>query len=77
MTYDEWITQVSLLLKNKYGITTKDCADYTRLYDCFTDEMSPEEFVSWIAEKYDLQSIDGYLITPHSRRHQTLPSQPA
>lgn len=51
---EEWLEIAESLLQTTYGVSLNDVtADGTPDSDWFDD--SPDEFVSWIAAKYDLE----------------------
>lgn len=52
MSKEEWEAEVTRLMKDRYGLDPNDfeLRDY--------DDMSPEEFVQWHAEKYGLEELD-------------------
>lgn len=60
-----WKRQVDTLMKRDYAIDTDDAGlseeDIARF---FADGDTPEAFVSWFAEKYDLDRRDSYFPVP-------------
>jgi hypothetical protein len=56
-TFEDWKAEFEKILMDKYGITINDCTDEEQLKTEFKDGSSPQEFVDWIGEKYDLQTI--------------------
>lgn len=55
MTFEDWDALANKLLVDLCGITFSDAgADKSDLRRHWSDGDSPEEFVSWYAEKYDL-----------------------
>lgn len=57
-TFDQFKKDVENLLMKRHGITVNDCTDDTQLQAEFNDDAKPEEFVEFIADKYDLNRID-------------------
>jgi hypothetical protein len=64
-----WKRQVDALMKRDYAIDTDDAGlgeeDIARF---FADGDTPEEFVNWFAEKYDLNRCDSYFPAPRPPR---------
>lgn len=64
-----WKRIVDALMKRDYAIDTDDAGlggeDIARF---FADGDTPEEFVSWFAEKYDLDRCDSYFPVPRQPR---------
>lgn len=60
-----WKRQVDVLMKRDYAIDTADAGlgedDIARF---FADGDTPEAFVRWFAEKYDLDRRDAYFPVP-------------
>ena len=56
--FENWLECVKDGLE-EYGITVEDCTDDTQLIDAFSNGDRPEEFVEYIAEKYDLEVVEG------------------
>lgn len=55
MTFGEFAAEVSRLLQEQYGLTWDDaCGDLDPLQCAWETEETPQEFVKWWAEKYDL-----------------------
>lgn len=60
MTFEDWIERANKLLVDLCGITFSDVgAEESDLRRHWSDGDSPEEFVSWYAEKYDLALESG------------------
>ena len=60
-----WKRRVNALMKRDYAIDTDDAGiDDEELARHFADGSSPEDFVSWFAEKYDLDRRDSYFPAP-------------
>ena len=59
MTLDEFRAQVSLLMKRDWHVTWDDaCRDDQPLIAGQDAGFTPEQFVEWFAEKYDLIRFD-------------------
>lgn len=60
-----WKRQIDALMKRDYAIDTDDAGlgeeDIARF---FAAGYTPEEFVRWFAEKYDLDRRDSYFPVP-------------
>jgi len=56
-SYSSWERKVIKLFKKTYGLDKNDFYDRTRLKNAFEDGDSPEEYVEWYGEKYDLDEI--------------------
>ncbi len=52
--------KVEALLLKRHGITIGDCTDDDQLEVEFEDGARPEDFVEFIADKYDLDRIDQF-----------------
>ena len=57
-TFDQFKKEVETLLMKRHGITINDCTDDEQLNVEFNDDSKPEEFVEFLAGKYDLDRID-------------------
>lgn len=57
MTLEEYINKIEELLTKRYGIGIDDCTDKEVLSQSLESGETPEEFVSWIGEKYNLTDI--------------------
>jgi hypothetical protein len=56
--YFEFCESVSKRMKRYYGITWEDaCGDDKPLLSAYNADETPEEFVSWWAEKNDMQMV--------------------
>lgn len=66
---DGWRHRVDALMKRDYAIDTADAGlgeeDIARF---FADGDTPEAFVRWFAEKYDLDRCDSYFPVPRPPR---------
>ena len=63
-----WKRHVDALMKRDYAIDTADAGiDDEELGRHFADGGTPEDFVSWFAEKYDLDRRDSYFPAPRPR----------
>lgn len=54
-----WLRKAGRLLEQRYGITLDDCTSDGLPPESFFDA-PPEEFVDWVGEKYDLDTIGDY-----------------
>ena len=50
----DWDKEVESLMQSRYGLEPNDYMDSA------DKSMSPEEFVDWYGDKYDLDRIDSY-----------------
>jgi hypothetical protein len=69
MTFEDWKREVDLRMRATYAIDTGDAGfDEDELRGYNLSRPSPEDFVSWIAEKYDLTPIglSGRVLSPSS-----------
>jgi hypothetical protein len=61
----EWRRRVDALMKRDYAIDTVDAGlSDEEIARHFADGDTPEEFVRWFAEKYDLDRRDSYFPVP-------------
>jgi len=58
MGIKEFKADVEQIFNDKYGINPDDCADDQVIEDAYENGETPEEFVEWVAEKYDLTDIN-------------------
>lgn len=64
-----WKRRVDALMKRDYAIDTDDAGlGDEEVARFFADGDTPEEFVSWFAEKYDLDRRDSYFPVPRQPR---------
>jgi len=62
-----WKRAVDEIMKRDYAIDTADAGiDDEELARHFADGSTPEVFVSWFAEKYDLDRRDSYFPAPRA-----------
>jgi len=62
-TYREYSASVKLRFKKRWGISWEDAGfgpDDPRMLQAFNNEESPEEFVEWLGEKYDLEEPNSW-----------------
>ena len=63
-----WKHRVDAIMRRDFCIDTADAGldeeDIARFY---ADGITPEEFVRWFGEKYDLDRRDSYFPTPRPR----------
>ena len=58
MTSKAWKMKVKRLIKERTGCTWEDlCGDEEILDKSYQDDDTPEEFVEWYCEKYDLDDV--------------------
>jgi hypothetical protein len=58
LTLPEYEVAVSIEMKRRYGITWEDaCGDTQPLTAAFRNGESPEEFVAWWGDRYELEEI--------------------
>ncbi len=61
----EWKRHVDALMKRDYAIDTDDAGlSDEEIARHFADGDTPEDFVSWFAEKYDLDRRDSFFPAP-------------
>jgi hypothetical protein len=56
MTYAKFRNRVLSLLKSEYGLEANDVDNY-QIETAYNNQSTPEEFVTWFADKYDLDPI--------------------
>lgn len=57
MTFEDWVGEARKLLRKEYGISPDDCTDEQTMKNNFKAGESPQSFVDWVGEKYDLTRI--------------------
>jgi hypothetical protein len=57
LPFIEYLNAADDLLEARYGITSDD-VDIASIAGCQDDRWTPEECVSWLADKNDLERID-------------------
>jgi len=63
--FEEWRKAVDGRLYEVFGITICDAdIDEERLTNHFQSNETPNDFVDWFGEKYDLDRKSDYLLTP-------------
>lgn len=63
-----WKRAVDEIMKRDYAIDADDAGiDDDELARHFADGGTPEDFVRWFAEKYDLDRCDSYFPAPRTR----------
>lgn len=57
--FEEYLHQVSLIMKSRYGLDPSDWDDETstQARNAFDGDEAPDEFCTWYAERYELRDI--------------------
>jgi hypothetical protein len=56
--FRSWVHDVDRMMRKKFAIDTTDAGlDDNQLRDYWSWEQSPEKFVDWFGEKYDLTTM--------------------
>jgi len=56
--FDQWMARLTMLAKKWYGITPGDFEGPRSFEDIWRDGETPEEYLEWLGEKYDLDRSD-------------------
>ena len=59
LTFEEFQSEVAKLMKQQYGLDRNDFDDDgEQTKNSFKGKESPQEFVDWYAQRYDMDRID-------------------
>lgn len=56
-TFEDYVIEFKRKLHKKYAIEMNDCTSEEQLLSQFNSKVSPQQFVNWIGEKYDLTAL--------------------
>jgi hypothetical protein len=61
MPQGEFTTEVGRLINTQYGLTLND-VDESQIQTAWESNDTPQEFVDWFGDKYDLVRLDGRIM---------------